>query len=49
MTKDITRAVVESFDVVKKWLKKKLESTIPWFYIAKTNEELEVFKLGLSS
>ena len=49
VTKDITRAVVESFDVVKKWLKKKLESTIPWFYIAKTNEELEVFKLGLSS
>lgn len=49
MTKDITRVVVESFDVVKKWLKKKLMSTIPRYYIAKTNEELEVFKLGLSS
>lgn len=49
MTKDITRVVVESSDVVKKWLKKKLMSTIPRYYIAKTNEELEVFKLGLSS
>ena len=46
MTKDITRVVVESFDVVKKWLKKKLMRTIPRYYIAETNEELEVFKLS---
>ena len=46
MTKDITRVVVESFDVVKKWLKKKLMRTIPRYYIAETNEELEVLKLS---
>lgn len=49
MTKDITRVVLDSFEVVKKWLKKKLMVTIPCYAIVETNKELEVFKLGHSS
>ena len=49
MTKDITQVVVDSFEVVKKWLKEKLMSTIPCYFMAETNKELEVFKLGHSS
>ena len=48
MTKDITRVVLDSFEVVKKWWKKKLMRTIPCYLIAETNKELEVFKLGYS-
>ena len=48
MTKDITRVVLDSFEVVKKWWKKKLMRTIPCYIIAETNKELEVFKLGHS-
>ena len=49
MTKDIARVVLDSFEVVKKWLKKKLMGTIPCYAIVETNKELEVFKLGHSS
>ena len=49
MTKDITRVVNDSFEVVKKWLKEKLISTFPCYSVADTNKELEVFKLDHSS
>ena len=49
MTKDIKRVVVDSFEVVKKWLKGKLISTFPCYSVADTNKELEVFKSGHSS
>ncbi|PFX29705.1 E3 ubiquitin-protein ligase RNF213 [Stylophora pistillata] len=40
-TKDITGVVVDSFEVVKKWLNKTLTSIIPCYDIAETNKELE--------
>ena len=36
------QVVVESFDVVKKWLKKSLRSKIPCYTITDTEKELEV-------
>ena len=44
MTKDMTRVVVDSFEVVKKWLKKNvvLTRTIPCYIIVETDKELEV-------
>ena len=41
------QVVVESFDVVKKWLKKSLLSKIPCYTIPDTEKELEVCTLLL--
>ena len=41
------RVALESFEAVKKWLKKALLSKIPCYVTAETEKELEVYKLGL--
>lgn len=46
-SEEAKKVTLESFEAVKKWLKKALLSKIPFYVTAETEKELEVYMLGL--